>query len=169
MLGRGPDGEDEMVGIAFGDLAGLDPGADDLSLFVHQRFQGPFQLVLDARRPLQHLIGEETAFTREVARHFQLAANIAADLRFRIALRIELAQGIEPAVEHALDQRPMHGLLGAEIIEQIGLRHARHLGDLVDRAAAESMGGEDIQRGFEDQLLLLFLDACAALRFRCPR
>src|SRR5690606_33869972 len=79
MLRRRPDREDQVIGIAAADLAGLDPGADDLRLLVHQSLQGTVQLIGNVRRTLQHLIGEETALTRIVARHFKLAANIGAD------------------------------------------------------------------------------------------
>ena len=53
-------------------------------------------------------------------------------------------------------------LLAAEIVEQVGLRHAGRLGDLVDGRAAEAVRGEDVERRFEDHLLLLLLDAGAA-------
>src|SRR5690606_31409911 len=56
VLRGGPDGEDEVIGIAFGDLAGLRPAADDLRLLVDQRLQRPLQLVLDIGRALQDLV-----------------------------------------------------------------------------------------------------------------
>ncbi|MCY1313170.1 hypothetical protein D9M70_636700 [compost metagenome] len=115
------------------------------------------------RSTLQHLVGEEPAFARIVAGHFELAPDVAADLGDRISLGIELAQGIEPGIEHPVDQRPVHRFLRAEIIKQIGLRHARHFGDLVDGRAAETIGGEDFKRRFQNALFFLFLDACPPL------
>jgi hypothetical protein len=88
---------------------------------------------------LQDLIGEQPAFARKLARHLELAANIAADFGDRVAVGIELAERIEPGVEHAVDQCAVHRLLGAEIVEQVRLRHASHLRDLVDGRAAKTI------------------------------
>ena len=60
----------------------------------------------------------------------------------------------------------MHGLLGGEVVEQVGLRDAGGLGDLVEGGAAEAVGGEDLERGGEDRLGLLALDAGGVLA-RC--
>lgn len=51
MLRRRPDGEDQVIGVAFGDLAGLGPGADDLRFLVDKALQRPAQLILDMRCP----------------------------------------------------------------------------------------------------------------------
>ncbi len=97
-----------MVRIAFGDLAGLRPSADDLGLLIDELLQRTLQLVFDMRRALQHLVCKQPAFARKVARQFQLAANIAADFSLRIALGIEGAKRLKPSIEHPVDQRPMH-------------------------------------------------------------
>src|SRR5690606_240543 len=52
------------------------------------------------------------------------------------------------------------------IIEQVGLRHACRLGDLVDRGTAEAVGGKDLQRRLQYEVALLLLDAGAAARGR---
>ena len=158
-----------MVGIAFGDLAGLGPDADHLRLLVHQAFQRPLQLVLDMRRSLQNLVCEQPAFSREIARHLELPADIASDLRFRIAFRIEGSERLQPVEEHPVDQRPVHGLLGAEIIEQVGFRHAGHFGDLVDGRAAKAPGGKYIEGRLKNLFFLFFLNTCAPLGLRCSR
>jgi hypothetical protein len=49
----------------------------------------------------------------------------------------------------------VHRFLGAEIIEQIGLRHARHFGDLVDGRAAKTADRKHVERRFQDLLFLL--------------
>ena len=53
----------------------------------------------------------------------------------------------------------MHLLLGGEPVEQVGLRQAGGVGDLVEGRAAEAVGREDVERGGEDRLGLLALDA----------
>lgn len=169
MLRRRPDGEDQVVGIAFDDLARLRPGADDLRLLVDQFLQRPLQLVLDMRSALQHLVGEEPALAGKIAGHLQLAADVAADFRLRIALGVKGPQRLEPGVENSVDQRPVHGFLGAEIIEQVGFRHASHFGDLVDGRATEAACRKHVEGRFQDLLFLLLLDSRPPQGFRCSR
>lgn len=115
------------------------------------------------RSALQDLIGEQPAFARKVPRHLKFSPDITAYFGYRIAFRIERAQRVKPGVEDAVDQRPVHRLFGAEIIEQIRLRHARHLGDLIDGRTAKAVCGKHLQRRLENLLLLLLLDSRAPL------
>src|SRR5690606_5423086 len=94
-----------------------------------------------------------------IARHLQLAADVAAQLADRVALIVQLSQWGQPGVEQPLHERDMHLLLGAEIVEQVGLRHAGRFGDLVDGRAAEPMLRKHVERGFEYGLALLDLYA----------
>ncbi|MNY66411.1 hypothetical protein D3C86_2038310 [compost metagenome] len=52
----------------------------------------------------------------------------------------------------------MNLFLFGEIVEQVGLAHARDLGDLVDGGAAKAVDGENLERGFENDVLLFALD-----------
>ncbi len=58
----------------------------------------------------------------------------------------------------------MDVFLGAEIVEEVRLRHAGGLGDLVDGGPAKPVLGEYLQRRLEDDLALLGLDARPAFR-----
>ena len=75
---------------------------------------------------------------------------------------VQLAQWRQPGVEQALHQRLVNVFLAAEVIEEVRLRHAGGFGDLIDGRTAKAVGGEDFERGFEDQLALFLLDAGAA-------
>src|SRR5262245_18782618 len=66
VLRRRPNRKDQVIRIAFGNLAGLGPGADHLRLLVDEALQGTLELILDMRRALQHLVGEQAAFARKI-------------------------------------------------------------------------------------------------------
>src|SRR5690606_38046538 len=162
VLGGGPDREDQMVGVGAREAAGLHPALDHPCLLVHQRLQLALQHRHDARRALQDLVGEEPALAREIARHLQLAAAVGPQFPERVTFGIEFAQRREPCVQQPLDQGLVDGVLGAEIVEQVWLRHAGGLRDLVDRRAAEAMRGKHFKGCFENALALFGLEARAA-------
>src|SRR5690606_36808936 len=120
-----------------------------LHLYIDKRLQHILQHAQRMRRTLQDLVREQAAFTRKVARHLDLAPYVGAQLRQRIAGRVEIAQRLQPVVQQPLDKLLMDGFLAAEIIEQIGPRHVRRLGDLVDGRPAKAIRRKDVKRRFK--------------------
>ena len=159
MLGRRPDRENQMPGIEFGDLAVVHPALENGGLLVDQGFQLALEHGQGARRAVQHLVGEQAAFARQVARHLDLAANIGGDFGEGIAVFVHLRQRRQPGLEQAEDEGFVDLVLVPEIIEQVGLGHAGGGGDLVDRGAAKPVVGKYVERGIEDAFPLFRLNA----------
>lgn len=116
---------------------GFGPGAVTSWPFVDQAFQRPLQLLLDMRRALQPPHWRSNRLSRGKSTPVPACGGYScgfpdADGRWRRS-----AQGVEPGIEHPVDQRPVHDPLVRQI-EQVRLGHAGDIGDLVDGGAAKA-------------------------------
>ena len=140
MLRQRPDRENQVIGVNPGDFSLIHPAGQDRGLFVDQSFEIRRQSLMNARRALDKLIGEQTAFARQVAAHLKLAPDVGQYLLQWITVFVQRVKRGQPDFEQAEQKGGVNRLFRWEVVEQVRFAEPCLGGNLIYRCAAKSMG-----------------------------
>jgi hypothetical protein len=109
--------------------------------------------------PWRISLAKEPRRRRPLEGHVQLGGDVAGEFAHGVGGGIEGAERLQPVGQRAFQHGFVDVVLAAEVIEQVRLGEAAAGGDLVDGAAAVTIGRKHLQRRVQDDLLVLRLDA----------
>ena len=134
-------------------MSGRDPASDHRPPIVHPLLKRRLEEVLYLRRAAQDLSSKDSRSLRPIAGEIHLGADVAAKRFGGVTVRPKTFGG-EPGFEDALQNAPVEGRLGGEIIMQVGFRQAGPGSDFGRRRTVEAPFGKNFFGRREDAVFV---------------
>ncbi len=167
VLRRRPEHVEQVPRIDRGHPALVDPALDRADPARRPVPERGLEIVLDDRRAVHHLVRPDLRSERVATGNLHLGVDIGADPLGRAGGVVEHLRRAQPDLENLLHDLAVELLLRREVVVQVRLGQAGHVGDELHRRAAIARLGEDLLGSRKDHPLIFPADRFSLGRAVC--